>query len=88
MMINIGVLDAALRLAIGIGLILFGRGSFESLLGEALGWAALLAGIALVASSLLRYCPLYARFGLDSCAPIPTATTGNPSHEECGSGSV
>lgn len=66
---NVGVIDAALRLMSGLALMVLGHGPFASTFANLIGWGAFLAGIALAATGLLRYCPLYAWQGVTSCAP-------------------
>jgi hypothetical protein len=71
MMTNVGVVEAALRLFVGLILLLpHDSRSDGLLLGSAiwLGWAA---GTALVLTATLRYSPIYAAFKLTSCAPYP-----------------
>jgi hypothetical protein len=69
MITNVGVVDAALRLIIGIALMSLDYGPFVSLLADLLGWAVLVVGIALTTTALLRHCPVYAWFETTSCAP-------------------
>jgi hypothetical protein len=69
MMTNVGVIDAALRLILGLILIDLGSDRFDSLLGDLLGWLVLFVGVALAGTALLRHCPIYARIGVTSCAP-------------------
>jgi hypothetical protein len=69
MITNVGVVDAGLRLIIGIILISLDWRPFDGLLADLLSWAVLIAGVALAATALLRYCPLYARLDTTSCAP-------------------
>jgi hypothetical protein len=76
MITNVGVIDAALRLAIGLGLIMLGSGPFASPIANLFGWLAFLLGIALAATGVLRHCPLYARLDLTSCAPASNEDGG------------
>jgi len=60
---NVGGIDKALRIIVGIGLL--------SLLflveGPAKWWG--LIGLVPLGTGLLNFCPLYALFGLSTCSP-------------------
>lgn len=61
---NVGGLDRAGRLVIGV--ILIALGFFEIITGTAAIIAYALAAIALV-TGLIRFCPLNALFGINTC---------------------
>lgn len=69
--INVGVLDGAFRLILGIGLLALSYGRIGPGLSEATAWIAWIAGVAFGLTGLFRYCPIYALIGTDSCAPYP-----------------
>lgn len=71
MMTNVGVLDGAFRLALGVLLLAWSDGRFGADPSEVLAWAAWLAGAALAFTGLFRFSPLYAALGTHSCAPYP-----------------
>jgi hypothetical protein len=58
---NVGTLDRLLRLAVGAALLLLG--AFGPL-----GWWGLL-GLGPIATALLRWCPGYLPFGINTCGP-------------------
>lgn len=62
---NIGALDRLLRIGFGVGLL-----SLFFLLHSNARWVGLL-GIVLLATALMRLCPLYSIFGLRSCPLSP-----------------
>ena len=68
MITNIGVLDAAARLVGGVLLLAWCDGRFGHHLHGTTEWIVWIIGVALTATALLRYCPLYALAGTDSCA--------------------
>ncbi|NJM34625.1 MAG: DUF2892 domain-containing protein [Rhodomicrobium sp.] len=72
MMTNVGVLDAALRLAVAALLLALSYGQIAAPLHPAVLWLAWIAGLALGLSGLFRYCPIYAATGMDSCAVYPS----------------
>lgn len=61
---NIGTTDRTLRLALGAVLI-----ALALLAGLDGAWriAALVAGVVMIATALMRFCPLYTLFGLRTC---------------------
>ncbi len=61
---NIGTTDRALRLALGV--ILIALALLAGLDGAA-RVAALVAGIVMVGTAAIRFCPLYTLFGLRTC---------------------
>lgn len=65
---NMGTMDRALRLVLGVALIaaaLFsGWAVFD---GVALKYGAVIIGIVMVATAALRFCPLYTLLGVKTC---------------------
>lgn len=66
-MVNVGSTDRLIRIIIGVVLIAapflpFLAGSFAGL--GALRYLVALAGVVLVGTAVLRFCPLYAIFGI------------------------
>ncbi|MES3021701.1 MAG: DUF2892 domain-containing protein [Pseudomonadota bacterium] len=60
MKINVGSIDRAIRIVLGLGLI---AGALMGVIGP-WGWV----GLVPVATGLLRFCPVYVPFGLRTCA--------------------
>jgi hypothetical protein len=71
MMTNVGVLDAALRLACGVALLAWGDGRFGDDLSDLAAWIVWIAGMVLGLTAVFRYCPVYALLGTNSCAAYP-----------------
>lgn len=72
MVTNMGVLDAAFRLALAAILLAWSYGEFGfAAPSPPVAWALWLPGLLLALSGLFRYCPLYAFYGTHSCAPMP-----------------
>ena len=71
MMTNVGVLDRVLRFFVGGALLAWSYGAIGPELPETAAWAIWALGAAFALTGLLRNCPLYAYFGIDSCAPYP-----------------
>jgi len=70
MNINLGKLDIVVRFIVGVSSIVSGAYmafALDNVYGLALG----LVGAVLTVTGLLRWCPMYARLGLNSC-PINT----------------
>ena len=61
---NVGTLDRILRAALGIALIAI---AFAVLGGGALRWIAAIVGVVMLATSAMRFCPLYTLFGIRTC---------------------
>jgi hypothetical protein len=61
MLANVGGLDRALRVVLGLGLLAAGW------LVPAVGWWGLL-GLVPLTTGLLRWCPPYALLGINTCA--------------------
>lgn len=71
MMTNVGVLDGVLRFALGAALLGWSYGVIGRAPPEMAAWAIWALGAAFALTGLFRNCPLYAYFGVDSCAPYP-----------------
>ncbi len=71
MMTNVGVLDAVVRLTLGVALLAWSYGRIGPGLPETPAWIAWIAGAVFAATGIFRYCPLYAWAGTNSCAPYP-----------------
>lgn len=61
---NVGGIDRSLRIALGVVLILLGL--LAGLTGLA-KWAALVVGVVMVATALMRFCPAYTLLGINTC---------------------
>lgn len=68
MMTNMGVVDAALRFAVALGLLAWSYGHVGQPPAETWAWLSWIAGLAFGATALMRFCPVYALIGTDSCA--------------------
>lgn len=65
---NVGTIDRILRAAIGIVLLYLAFASGQPLFeGPLFKYGAALVGIVMLATSLLRVCPLYSMLGLRTC---------------------
>lgn len=65
---NVGTLDRILRAALGLVLLYLAFYSGVPLFAEPLfKYGAAIVGIVMLATSMLRVCPLYAVFGLKTC---------------------
>jgi hypothetical protein len=68
MKINVGTSDRAIRVIVGLGLIILalfsGIALFDGTLMKAGG---VIVGAVLVATGTLRFCPLYAVLGIQTC---------------------
>lgn len=67
---NVGNLDRALRVILGLVLLVLpfvsGMALFQSGIATAL---SVVVGLVLVATSAMRFCPLYRIFGIRTCKP-------------------
>ncbi|MGB0854188.1 MAG: YgaP family membrane protein [Pikeienuella sp.] len=67
---NLGTIDRIFRFALGIILLaapfISGMGIFASGTATAI---AVIAGLIMVATSAMRFCPLYRIFGIRTCKP-------------------
>jgi hypothetical protein len=61
MTVNLGTIDRAARIALGLALGAAGLGGFASLV-----WGA--GGILSIVSGITGFCPLYRLFGFNTCA--------------------
>lgn len=68
MLTNVGSLDRVLRIVLGLALII---AAFLPALGLAasavLQWGVVAVGGILIATALMRFCPIYRLFGLSTC---------------------
>lgn len=64
---NVGVIDLVFRAMLGIGILAYlaKDGSFAP--GSAPG---IIIAVVLVATAILRYCPLYQLVGFSTCGPL------------------
>jgi hypothetical protein len=68
MIANVGTMDRAFRLVLGVALIaaalLSGWAAFD---GVALKYGAVVVGIVMLATATFRFCPLYTALGVNTC---------------------
>ncbi len=65
---SIGTIDRALRVLIGIALLGLALGGIMPVLAAgAPKWIAVVAGVVMLATAGLRFCPLYRIFGIRTC---------------------
>jgi hypothetical protein len=68
MIANMGNLDRAFRLVLGVGLIaagvLSGWAVFD---GAAMKYGAVIVGAVMLATAVFRFCPLYVVLGIKTC---------------------
>jgi hypothetical protein len=65
---NMGTVDRALRLAVGVALIAVALFSGAGLFGAvALQYGAVAVGLVMIGTAALRFCPLYTLFGIRTC---------------------
>lgn len=65
---NVGTIDRALRVLIGIALLALAFGGFVPALATgAPKWIAVAAGVVMLATAGMRFCPLYRIFGIRTC---------------------
>jgi hypothetical protein len=68
MRINVGTPDRIVRIAIGAALMLLPFFSGLDLFANAAWlWTSVVVGAVLIATALVRFCPLYAILGLSTC---------------------
>lgn len=60
---NVGLIDRALRILVGLALVAWAVGYIPNIAPSAWGWI----GIVPLLSGLAGYCPAYALIGLDTC---------------------
>jgi hypothetical protein len=68
MMTNVGVIDRALRLTIGLALLGWTTGYYGPPLHWLASWPAGALGAYLLATGLLRFCPVFWGFDMSTCA--------------------
>jgi len=66
---NVSSLDAWIRGALAVALVVFGVASHGT---EILSFGAVLVGIVLMATALTRECPVYRAFRIGTLRPSPT----------------
>lgn len=66
---NIGTADRVVRIAVGLLLVALTLATSFAAATPWLWWAALVAGIVLLATAGLRFCPLYTLLGVRTCRP-------------------
>jgi Protein of unknown function (DUF2892) len=68
MMTNVGVIDRALRLALGLALFGWEAGHYGPPLHWLASWAVTVLAAYPILTGLLRYCPIFAITGISTCA--------------------
>jgi Protein of unknown function (DUF2892) len=68
MMTNVGVIDAALRLVLGLALLGWAFGYYGAAPPVLAAWGATVLGFYPAITGLLRFCPLFAALGISTCA--------------------
>jgi hypothetical protein len=68
MMTNVGVIDRALRLLVGFGLLGWAWDYYGTPLPDAAEWAVTVIGAYPAITGLLRYDPAFAVAGISTCA--------------------
>ncbi len=61
---NVGTVDRIVRLVLGLALAAWG---WLGGLASPWNWVAIGVGVVLVLTAAIRFCPLYAPFGLSTC---------------------
>ena len=64
MQINIGSTERMIRLIAGVVLVLL---PFIADLTTACTWVSMIVGLVLIATGVLRFCPAWAIFGINTC---------------------
>lgn len=64
---NVGTIDRIIRLVAGLALIAAALFSGAAVFAGTMMWVALAVGIVLVATSAMRFCPLYRILGMRTC---------------------
>ncbi|PIV80056.1 MAG: DUF2892 domain-containing protein [Rhodobacteraceae bacterium CG17_big_fil_post_rev_8_21_14_2_50_63_15] len=65
---NIGSIDRIIRIVLGIVLLALAFGGVSAVFAAgAPKWIAAIAGIVLIATAGMRFCPLYRIFGIRTC---------------------
>ncbi|SMY07543.1 YgaP family membrane protein [Flavimaricola marinus] len=68
MAINVGTLDRAIRIVVGV--VLIGAPFLSGLAVFDAGWAtvaSIIVGLVMLATATMRFCPLYTLFGIQTC---------------------
>jgi hypothetical protein len=68
MMTNVGVIDRALRLIVGLGLLGWSWGYYGPPLPAWAAWSITILGVYPAVTGLLRWCPALAFAGVSTCA--------------------
>lgn len=65
---NLGSIDRIIRIILGIALLALAFGGFSAVFAAgAPKWIAAAAGVILIATAGMRFCPLYRIFGIHTC---------------------
>jgi Protein of unknown function (DUF2892) len=73
---NVGGIDRALRLVLGVGLLGFGLVQLAG--GGGHGWALTIVGALVLATGALGFCPPYVLLGISTARPGSSAARGAP----------
>lgn len=73
---NVGGIDRAVRLALGVTLL--GTGIGFLLVSHAYGWTLTIFGAFVLASGVLGFCPPYVLLGISTAPPCSGASAANP----------
>jgi hypothetical protein len=68
MMTNVGVLDRALRVVLGLALLGWSVGHYGPPLPWLLSWVIAIAGAYPLITGLLRFCPVFRAMNMSTCA--------------------
>lgn len=63
MSVNIGIVDRAVRLIVGVALVAWALGFIPTVTPSPWGWIGLVS----LVTALVGYCPAYALFGVNTC---------------------
>ncbi|HKZ97063.1 MAG TPA: DUF2892 domain-containing protein [Hyphomicrobiaceae bacterium] len=64
---NVGTIDRAVRIAVGLALLAWALGIVPGMEGSAWAWVAGIAGAVLALTAVIGVCPGYAIFGISTC---------------------
>lgn len=65
---NVGTVDRAIRLIVGLGLIVLALFSGMALFdGGVMKWGAVIVGLVLAGTAMVRSCPMYTLLGIKTC---------------------
>lgn len=68
MNVNVGTLDRAVRLVVGVALIAIALFSGMAIFdGAVVKYGAVIVGLVLAVTGLIRSCPMYSIFGIRTC---------------------